>query len=94
MIHLVVLYGSDRLSIQWSKWIGATRMYSSTVDDDQQQQYICIQVETHGHGPVRLRLGLWNIPEIEVFQVWIQIECESFHWRAVQGLCDHIARCC
>ena len=44
MIHLVVLYGSDRLSIQWSKWIGVTRSYSSTVDDDQQQQYICIQV--------------------------------------------------
>ena len=43
MIHLVVLYGSDRLSIQWSKWIGVTRSYSSTVDDDQQQQCICIQ---------------------------------------------------
>ena len=57
MIHLVVLYGSDRLSIQWSKWIGATRMYSSTVDDDQQQQYICIQVQTRAGGPVRLRLG-------------------------------------
>ena len=36
-------YVSDRLSIQWSKWIGVTRSHSSTVDDDQQQQCICIQ---------------------------------------------------
>ena len=40
---IVVLYGSDRLSIQWSKWIGVTRSHSSTVDVDQQQQCICIQ---------------------------------------------------
>ena len=31
-------------------------MYSSTVDDDQQQQYICIQLETDTGGAVRLRL--------------------------------------
>ena len=42
-VKKMVLYRSDRLSIQWSKWIGVTRSYSSTVDDDQQQQCICIQ---------------------------------------------------
>ena len=43
MIRLVVIHGSNRLSIQWSKWIRVTMSYSSTVDDDQQQQCICNQ---------------------------------------------------